>query len=103
MKTTRVINRHQLESVEIFEGEHLEQKIERIMISNEPIKDGATLIYTERKDGVQPAYNIRTDRWDIAHEGMAKADKIKTAKREEKARLKAEAEKTKNNTPPDAA
>ena len=35
-----------------------------------PIEDGAPIIYTERKDGVNPAYNIRTDRWEIAQDAM---------------------------------
>jgi len=33
-----------------IEGETLEQKIERITTNKEPIKDGAPLIYTDRKD-----------------------------------------------------
>ena len=32
-----------------YEGETIEQKIERITTNKEPIKDGAPLIYTERK------------------------------------------------------
>lgn len=52
------------------EGEYLEEKVRRITESGEPIEDGAPIIYTERKDGVNPAYNIRTDRWDIAQSAM---------------------------------
>ena len=43
--------------------------------------DGAPIIYTERKDGVLPAYDIRTDRWEIAQEAMAKNLKAIDAKR----------------------
>lgn len=67
-----------------YEGERLEQKIERIMNNKEPITDGAPLIYQERKDGVQPEYDIRTDRWDVAIDAMDKVDKTHKAKREER-------------------
>lgn len=47
-------------------GEMLENKVARIMKNNEPITDGAPIVYTERKDGVKPEHDIRTDRWDLA-------------------------------------
>lgn len=74
-----------MKSVEVFEGETIEQKIERIMANNEPIKDGAPEIFTERKDGVIAAYNIRTDRWEIAAEAMDVVSKSVQAKRDAKA------------------
>jgi len=49
-----------------IEGETIEQKVERVTTNKEPISDGAPLIYTERKEGVQAGYNIRTDRFEIA-------------------------------------
>ena len=52
---------------ESVEGETIEQKIERVVNNGEPIKDGAPLVYTERKDGVRPEYDVRTDRFEIAH------------------------------------
>ena len=55
---------------ETVEGERIEEKIARITESSEPIGDGAPLIYTKRSDGVVPAYNIRTDRWDLALSAM---------------------------------
>lgn len=55
---------------EYQEGETIETKVKRITENNEPITDGAPIIYTNRDDGVLPAYNIRTDRWDIAQEAM---------------------------------
>ena len=55
------------------EGETLEQKIERILHDGEPIKDSAPIIYQERKEGVRPEYDIRTDTHDIAIEA---ADKV---------------------------
>ena len=52
--------------IETYEGEFIEEKVARVVENKEPIEDGAPIIYTERKDGVIPAYNIRTDKWDIA-------------------------------------
>lgn len=51
-------------------GESIETKVRRIVENNEPITDGAPIIYTNREDGVLPGYNIRTDRWEIAQETM---------------------------------
>lgn len=69
-------------SVESFEGEQIEEKIRRIVNNNEPITDGAPIIFTEKKDGVLPEYNIRTDRWDIALDAMNKIDMARKAKKE---------------------
>lgn len=77
-----------------YEGETIEQKIFRILNNGEPISDGAPLIYTDRKDGVQPAYDIRTDRFELAVEGMDRVTKDKLAKREEKAKIVGIDEKT---------
>lgn len=66
------------------EGEPIEHKIERIVKNGEPIKDGAPLVYTERKDGVNAAYNIRTDRWEIAADAMDKVHKTMIAQRDHK-------------------
>lgn len=50
------------------EGETIEDKLKRIKSNKEPITDGAPLIYTERKAGVQAGYDIRTDRMEYAIE-----------------------------------
>ena len=63
------------------EGEMIEEKVNRIVNNKEPIKDGAPLIYTERKEGINPAYDVRTDRWDIAAEAMDKTAKNRVARR----------------------
>jgi hypothetical protein len=70
------------------EGESIEQKIERVTQNKEPIKDGAPLVYTDRKDGVLAGYNIRTDRFDVAIDAMDVVQKSINAKREHKANLK---------------
>lgn len=82
-------------------GEFLETKIERIVNNNEPITDGAPIIYQERGEGINPDYDIRTDRFDVAIEAMDIATKSKLAKRlerhktaEQKAKEKAESQST---------
>lgn len=66
------------------EGESIEQKMERVTSNKEPITDGAPLTYTERKDGVNKAYDIRTDRFEVAVEAMDKVSASIRARREEK-------------------
>ena len=61
-----------MKSVETFEGETIETKVNRIINNGEPIKDGEPIIYTERKDGVLPEYDIRTDRFEVAIDAMDK-------------------------------
>lgn len=65
-----------------YEGETIERRIQKMMVTKEPITDSAPLIYTERKDGVKPEYDIRTDRWEIALEAMDKVAESHTTKRE---------------------
>ena len=74
-------NNGRLHSVEIYEGETIEKKVERITLTNEPITDTAPIIYTEKKDGVLPAYNIRTDRFDLAIDAMDKIEMERIAKK----------------------
>lgn len=65
---------------EYQKGESIENKVRRITENNEPITDGAPIIYTNREDGVLPAYNIRTDRWDIAQAAMDAVNQANLAK-----------------------
>lgn len=71
---------------ESYQGETIEQKINRIVNNKEPIKDGAPLIYTERKDGIQPQYDIRSDRFEMAIDATDYISKSHIAKREENAK-----------------
>lgn len=61
-------------------GETIEAKVRRITENNEPITDGAPIIYTNRDDGVLPAYNIRTDRWEVAQAAMEAVNQANLAK-----------------------
>lgn len=65
--------------LETYSGETIETKVERVTANNEPITDGAEIVYTEKKNGVMPEYNVRTDKWEIAQEAMDKVHASKIA------------------------
>lgn len=50
------------------DGQSLEEFLRKAMQGNEPIQATAKLTYNDRKDGVLPQHDIRTDRWDLALE-----------------------------------
>ena len=70
-------------AVETVEGEIIEKKIQRIMDEKSPIDDSAPIIYTERKNGINPAHDVRTDRFDLALEAMEIETKNRIAANEE--------------------
>lgn len=82
-----------------YEGETIEQKVERILSNNDAITDGAPIVYQERNEGVQPAYDIRTDRFEIAVDAMDKVNSSKQASREERIKEFNEKNKKKEEKP----
>jgi len=72
--------------IKSYNGETIEEKVFRITVNKEPIKDGAPLIYVDKDSGVQAGFNIRTDRFEVAVEAMNKVTKSHLAKREQKAK-----------------
>lgn len=81
---------------DICEGKSLEREIEQQMTTKQPIIADAPMIYTSRKEGVIPAYDIRTDRFEIAQDAMGELAKSYRARREDA--LKSAEETTNNNT-----
>lgn len=77
----QIIEQTSLEINEDYQGETLETKLKRVTKSGEPITDGAPIVYTERKDGVKPEYDIRADKWELAMDAMDVASKTEIAKR----------------------
>lgn len=69
------------------EGETIETKMRRLVENQEKAEGQVPLIYTERKEGVLPSYNIKSDRFDAAIEASDKIAKSITAKREERAKM----------------
>lgn len=59
------------------EGENIITKVRRILDENEPLTDGAPIIYTPKEDGVRPEYDIRTDKWQIAINAMDRVNAYK--------------------------
>lgn len=67
-----------------YKGETIEQKVRRIVNNKEPITDGAPLIYRNRERGVEPEFDIRTDRMEIAVDVADHIAKTHIAKRKER-------------------
>lgn len=79
----------------IYQAEPREVKLRKI-ISGEAnnMEDGVfPTIYTEKKDGVQPEFDIRTDRFEIAIDAI---DKINQSAANEIAKNKGETEAVKD-------
>ena len=81
--TRRPIVQHPRSKIQInnlYEAEPLEVKLRRKMKGgkvDEEEGDGKTwaIAYTEKKDGVKPEYDIRTDRFEIARQAMETVEK----------------------------
>ena len=73
------------------EGETLEDKIDRFVNNKETITEqGSPMIYMERSEGINKAYNFRTDRFEVAIEAMDKVAKSYAARREERGKVNEE-------------
>lgn len=64
-------------------GETLETKLQRIITNREPISDSSPTIYTDRRDGVIPQFNIRTDTFELAIEAHDTLSRQALAQRED--------------------
>ena len=86
------------------EGENILTKVRRILDENEPLTDGAPLIYTPKEDGVKPEFDIRTDKWQVAINAMDKvnayklSDYTKNGRKPETKETEEEGETTKSKT-----
>lgn len=69
----------ELKGVKEFEVESIAQKLRKITETDQPIKEEMPTIYTEKKDGVMPAYDIRSDRFEIAREAMEKLGSVEAS------------------------
>lgn len=83
MKRINVPTTSEIKATDAYECDRLELKLRRLVENKEPIDENVTvpMVYTERKDGVLPAYDIRTDRFDLAIMAMDAANKMRDAKR----------------------
>lgn len=68
------------------DGQSIEEMLRQQTETKAPIDNVSPMIYTERKDGVHPEYDIRTDRFEIAIDAMDKFSKSGNAHKDEDAR-----------------
>lgn len=66
-----------------FEGLDFHDQVRKWTQEGMTAENTVTPIYTSRKDGVLPQFDIRTDRFEIARVAMDKVHKSIIAKREE--------------------
>lgn len=78
-----------------YEAEPREVKLRKIISGESSNMDDGVfpIIYTEKKDGVQPEYDIRTDRFEVAIDAI---DKINQSTANQIAKNKGETEAAKN-------
>lgn len=78
-----------------YQAEPREEKLRKIINGEASNMDDGVFptIYTEKKDGVQPEYDIRTDRFEIAIDAM---DKINQSTASQIAKNKGETESAKD-------
>lgn len=78
-----LFNKTNFDINESVEGRSIEEKMRETTLNGQPIESAAPLLYTDRKDGVLPEYDIRTDRWKIAQETVDKVVRSQIAKSQE--------------------
>lgn len=81
-----VLRQGKLKSNNSYEAEPLERQLERKIQNKEPLSGDSPMIYTERREGVLPSYDIRTDRFEVALDATNKIQKSYQARREERAK-----------------
>lgn len=67
-----------------FVGNSIEDKVRMTMESGAPVEAISPMLYSERKEGVLPQTNIRTDKWDVAQQAMTTIADGTRQKREER-------------------
>lgn len=65
MRTRQLMHNTQAFQREIKIGETIEQRVTRMLVDNEPISGGAPDLFTEKGKGINPAYDIRTDKFEV--------------------------------------
>jgi len=84
MKKMGITSMTSLEINESAEGQRIEDQVERLIENNEPLPADAPLIFSDRATGVEPEYNINTDRHEIVLDAMTVVEKTVKAKRQSK-------------------
>lgn len=85
-----LFNKTNFDINESVEGRSIEEKMRETTLNGQPIESAAPLLYTDRKDGVLPEYDIRTDRWSIAQQTVDKIVRSQIAKSQDAGATKQE-------------
>lgn len=67
---------------ESYEGQSIETMIAKRMTGSDVEIGGKALMYTDRRDGVLPETNIRSDRFEIAQNALETVERNRIARRE---------------------
>lgn len=102
MRKRKLKNRGILAINESYEGNSLEMQIADRMSGINIELGGKALLYTERKDGVLPQTDIRTDRFDIAMMAYKSVEDARIAQRDNAIKKQQEIAESKSHTAPDA-
>lgn len=78
-----------------YEAESIEQMLRKAKEGESIELGGKELLYTEKKDGVLPATNIRTDKWEIAQDALDTVERTRAVKEQEYIKKAKEAEEAK--------
>ena len=63
-----------------YVAEPIEKIIQRRLANKEPLDDKVNLLYYDISEGVKAGYDVRTDRFDLALDGVGAIQKSETAK-----------------------
>lgn len=66
-----------------YEGKSIEKQLQAMMAGEAIETKGKSMIYTEKKEGVLPETDIRSDRFKLAQDAVDYVNKTNIAKRDE--------------------
>lgn len=82
MYRKNIMSKTTITKSDAYEATCIEKDIQRMINNKEPLTGTAEAIYTERKEGVLPMYNIRTDKFEIMADSMDKVSELHGLQRE---------------------
>lgn len=93
----RILKNGKLNRNNTSEGTTLEKQIELAKSNKEDMPKEVDLLFTEKKDGVIPSTNIRTDRQEVALDAIDKIHKSAQNRRDAMNKTKEEEETTESS------
>lgn len=82
MRKKRITNTGIIRRNETYEAKSIETMLAERMDGQDIEMGGKALLYTEKKDGVIPETNIRSDRWDLAMMALDSVERSRVARRD---------------------